>query len=50
MYLFVSVAVQTFSFQFHGASAEDFRCASDNFTIGTRSKGILKAAATIYNS
>lgn len=43
MYLVVAALVLRFDFDFDGASAKDFECESDQFILGTRGKGILKA-------
>jgi len=47
MYLVLSNLVQRFSFQFKGAKAEDFEPDSDQFVIGTKSKGHLEAHVNI---
>jgi hypothetical protein len=43
MYLVLAALVERFNFQFEDISAEDFECNSDQFVIGTRVKGVLKA-------
>lgn len=43
LYLTLAALVQQITFQFVGAKAEDFQCASDQFIIGTKGKGVLKA-------
>lgn len=46
MYLILCAFVQRFNFQFVDASAEDFECDSDQFIIGTKGRGVLKAFVT----
>lgn len=46
MYLAVAALVQKFNFTFPTAKAEDFECISDQFIIGTRSKGSLEAVVS----
>ncbi|KAI0391547.1 cytochrome P450 [Xylariaceae sp. FL0594] len=41
MYLLVATLVDRFDFEFFDIRAEDFICDSDNFAIGTPSKGVL---------
>lgn len=48
MYLVLAALVQCFDFQFKGISGEDFECKSDQFIIGTKGKGVLKALVTPY--
>lgn len=43
LYLGLAALVQRFDFEFIGAKAEDFECDSDQFVIGTKGKGVLKA-------
>lgn len=43
LYLGLAALVQSFTFEFVGAKAEDFECDSDQFVIGTNGKGVLKA-------
>lgn len=43
LYLALAALVQRFTFDFMGAKAEDFECESDQFVIGTKGKGVLKA-------
>lgn len=43
MYLALATLVQRFTFDFVGAKAEDFQCESDQFVIGTKGRGVLKA-------
>lgn len=43
MYLILNALVQIFEFEFEGTTAKDFEWDSDQFTIGTRGKSILKA-------
>lgn len=50
MYLSFVALVQGFDFDFKGAEVEDFECESDQFAIGTKGKGALKANATPYNA
>ncbi|KUJ18476.1 cytochrome P450 [Mollisia scopiformis] len=47
MYLVLPALVQQFNFQFDGTIAEDFVCESDQFIIGTKGKGSLKAFVTL---
>lgn len=47
MYLVLAALVQIFNFQFEDSKAEDFECESDQFTIGTKGKGLLKAHISI---
>ncbi|XDG05685.1 hypothetical protein ABKA04_005300 [Annulohypoxylon sp. FPYF3050] len=47
MYLVLAALVQRFDFQFEDSKAEDFECESDQFTIGTKGKGLLKAHINI---
>jgi hypothetical protein len=49
MYLVLPALVERFNFRFEGVSAEDFECNSDQFVIGTRGKGVLKALVTPHN-
>lgn len=48
MYLLLATFVQRFDFQFEGIDAQDFECESDQFIIGTKGKGILKAFVTVF--
>ncbi|KAG6365865.1 hypothetical protein INS49_000041 [Diaporthe citri] len=43
LYLALAALVQLSTFEFIGAKAEDFECNSDQFVIGTKGKGVLKA-------
>ncbi|KAI0899294.1 cytochrome P450 [Annulohypoxylon nitens] len=47
IYLVLAALVQRFNFQFEDSKAEDFECESDQFTIGTNGKGLLKARISI---
>ncbi|KAF2875491.1 trichodiene oxygenase [Massariosphaeria phaeospora] len=47
MYKAVAVLAQRFDFWFEGARAEDFECNSDQFALGTKGKGTLRATATV---
>lgn len=44
MYLILATMIRRFDFEFEGATAEDFMASSDQFIIGTKGKGVLKAA------
>ncbi|KAH8897428.1 trichodiene oxygenase [Thozetella sp. PMI_491] len=46
MYIATAELVRRFDFQFQGSTAEDFLFHSDQFTIGTKGKGILNARIT----
>ncbi|KAH8897331.1 cytochrome P450 [Thozetella sp. PMI_491] len=46
MYLLLATLVQKFDFEFVDRCAEDFECTSDQFLIGTKSRGVLKARVT----
>ena len=48
-YLALAELVQRFDFQFEGIRAEDFECISDQFIIGTKAKGHLKAFVSVYD-
>ncbi|KAI1161541.1 hypothetical protein F5B18DRAFT_653600 [Nemania serpens] len=50
MYIALSTLVQLFDFTFDGARAEDYLCSSDQFAIGTKSQGVLRATATATSS
>jgi hypothetical protein len=50
MYLVISALVQRFDFTFPIATANDFLCVSDEFGIGTKSKGVLQASARTCGS
>lgn len=41
IYLVTAALVHHFDFKFQGASPSDFECDSDQFSIGTRGKGVL---------
>lgn len=43
LYLALAALIQRFNFEFIGTKAEDFECNSDQFVIGTKGKGVLKA-------
>ena len=45
----LATLVQRFDFEIQDASAADFECSSDEFAIGTRSKGVLKVVVSHYN-
>lgn len=47
LYLVIATLVQKFTFEFVGAKAEDFRCVSDQFVVGTRGKGVLNARVKV---
>lgn len=46
MYLLLAGLVQNFDFEFPDATAADFECENDRFTIGTRAGCNLMAQAT----
>lgn len=48
MYLVLAPLVQRFDFQFEGTSAEGFECESDQFIIGTKTRGVLNAFVIPY--
>ncbi|OTB06228.1 hypothetical protein M426DRAFT_72312 [Hypoxylon sp. CI-4A] len=48
MYLLVAILVDRLDFQFFDAKAEDFECDSDQFAIGTKGKGVLKATVSLF--
>lgn len=48
MYLVLATLVQKFDFEFRDASAEDFEWGWDDFTIGTKSQGVLNASVTSH--
>ncbi|KAI0110396.1 cytochrome P450 [Nemania sp. FL0031] len=50
MYLLVATLVDQFDFQYKNVQAEDLECNSDQFTIGTKSKGVLSATVSIRGS
>ncbi|KAG8159002.1 hypothetical protein KVR01_011445 [Diaporthe batatas] len=50
MYMVVAGLAQRFDFQFEDATAEDFLCVSDQFSLGTRAKGSLKAFVSDHNA
>ena len=50
LYLAISGLVFNFDFQFPGASAEDFKCESDQFVLGTKGKTVLNALAKVSGS
>ncbi|KAI1761930.1 cytochrome P450 [Hypoxylon sp. FL1150] len=43
MYILIATLVQRYDFKYQGAVAEDFLCVSDQFAIGTKSQGVLRA-------
>lgn len=47
MYLALAALVQGFDFKFEDAKAEDFEFESDQFAIGTKGKGLLRAHVRI---
>ncbi|KAI1329342.1 cytochrome P450 [Xylariaceae sp. FL0255] len=47
MYLIVAALVNCFDFQYINVQAEDLECNSDQFAIGTKSKGVLNATASM---
>ena len=50
MYIFLADLAQRFDFHFEEASAEDFECESDQFAIGTKGKGVLKATIAYHRA
>ncbi|KAI8631574.1 cytochrome P450 [Xylariaceae sp. FL1651] len=46
LYLVVSTLIRRFDFRFEGVIAEDLRCSSDQFIIGTKSGGHLRAVGS----
>lgn len=47
LYLLLAGLVDRFDFDYINAQAEDFECNSDQFAIGTKGKGVLKATVTV---
>lgn len=47
MYISVARLVQQFDLRFEDARAEDFELASDQFAIGTKGSGHLKATVSL---
>ncbi|GAW17294.1 hypothetical protein ANO14919_067490 [Xylariales sp. No.14919] len=48
-YLLVAGLVDRFDFRYPDARAEDFEITSDQFAIGTKGKGVLKATVSLRN-
>nr|QED55508.1 TRI23 [Trichoderma turrialbense] len=49
MYMILVALVQNFDFKFHNATAEDFSCTIDSYTIGTKGNGMMEATVTNYS-
>ncbi|KAI0146123.1 trichodiene oxygenase [Xylariaceae sp. FL1272] len=47
MYLLVAALVDRFNFEMKNVSAEDLVCDSDQFAVGTKSRGVLNANVSI---
>lgn len=50
MYLVLAALVQRFNFEFKNINEKDFECDSDQFIIGTPSKGVLNALVTPHKA
>lgn len=48
MYLVVAILLQRYDIEFHDITARDFQAESDQFAIGTRSRGIVHASVKKY--
>lgn len=48
MYKVVAELARRFDFRFEDATAQDFLCVSDQFLLGIKAKGSLKAVVLDY--